>query len=316
MRVLITGATGFIGSHLVDTLLRRGDQVTALVRTPAKARGLEQRGVRLVAGTLSDVLAVGDACRDQDVVYHLAGLVAARSEAEFLKVNRDGTALLADAAARRGAGRFVLVSSLAAAGPARPGVPLSGEPVPRPVTAYGRSKLAGEQAVRSSGLDWTILRPPAVYGPRDREVLKVFQVARTGFAPVFGQGDQELSAVFGPDLAEAIVAAGTSSAAVGKTYYPAHPEIFTSGDMVRTIGRAMGRSVRIIPLPQALARGVLTVTETWARLFNRATILNTDKASEFFQPAWTCDPASLAADTGWKASHDFQTGAEATLLPS
>lgn len=313
MKALLTGATGFVGGHLVAALLRRGDTITALVRSPAKAEPLERQGIRLVTGDLDSPDALRRAAQGQDVVYHVAGLVAARDEAEFLRVNRDGTRKLLDAAAGAGVGRFVLVSSLAAAGPSGPGAPLSGEEPPRPVTAYGRSKLAGEEVVRGGPLPWTILRPPAVYGPGDRELLRVFRIARLGVAPVFGGGTQLLSMVYGPDLGEALAAAGHSTQAAGRIYYPCHPEIVTSGDLVRTIGRAMDKSVTLLPLPGGLARGILTLTGTAAKLAGRATLLTADKANEFLEPAWTADPAALSADTGWTATHDLATGVQETL---
>ncbi|MDH3458348.1 MAG: sugar nucleotide-binding protein, partial [Gemmatimonadota bacterium] len=177
-----------------------------------------------------------------------------------------------------------------------------------PVTAYGRSKLAAEDAVRTTALDWTIVRPPIVYGPRDREVLKLFKVARLGVAPVFGSGEQELSAVYGPDLAEALVAVAGTPQAVGQTYYACHPARFTSAELIGHIGRALGKRVRPLRLPAGLARPLLGVTATIARLSGRATVLNPDKANEFFQPAWTADPAALTRDTGWHAAHDLAAG--------
>jgi len=313
MKALLTGATGFVGGHLVSALLRRGVTVSALVRSPARAREIEAAGVRLVPGDLASDAALEQAVREQDVVYHVAGLVAARNEAEFLLVNREGTRRLLDAAAKAGAKRFVLVSSLAAAGPSEPGRPLQGGEPERPVTAYGRSKLAGEEVVRGGPLPWTILRPPAVYGPGDREMLRVFRIARSGIAPVFGGGTQQLSMVFGPDLGEALAAAGHAPAAEGKVYYPAHPEIVTSGDVVRTIGRAVGREVKLLPLPAVVARGVLAATGFAARLADRSTLLNPDKANEFLQAAWTADPAALTRDTGWRAEYDLAGGVKVTL---
>ncbi|MGH7525975.1 MAG: NAD(P)H-binding protein, partial [Gemmatimonadales bacterium] len=118
MRALVTGATGFVGSHLVEALRRRGDEVTALVRSARKAEALAPLGVRLVAGHLHDPAALSRAVEGQDVIYHVAGLVAARDEAEFLRANRDGTANLVAASGRGRVARLVLVSSLAAAGPA------------------------------------------------------------------------------------------------------------------------------------------------------------------------------------------------------
>jgi nucleoside-diphosphate-sugar epimerase len=313
VKALVTGGTGFVGRHLVEHLRAAGDDVTALVRSPQRAAPLAAIGARLEPGDLNDHAALARAVAGQDVVYHVAGTVAAPSEAAYLAGNRDGTANLVRATTDAGVRRFVLVSSLAAAGPSRPGAPHRGEVEPHPVTAYGRSKLAGEGVVRASTLAWTILRPPAVYGPRDRDnFLTVFKGLRLGVAPVFGDGSTELSAVYAPDLAEALRAAGATDATVGRTYYPNHPEVVTSAELVRIIAGAAGRSVRIIGLPEPLARGILTVTGGVARLLGRTTILNPDKANEFYQAAWTGDPADLLRDTGWQAQHDAAAGFAAT----
>jgi nucleoside-diphosphate-sugar epimerase len=312
MKALVTGATGFVGGHLAEALRRRGDEVTALARSASKAAALAPLGVRVVPGDLHDRAALLRAVEGQDVVYHVAGVVAARTEADFLAANRDGTRNLLEAIERAGAGRLVYVSSMAAAGPTIRGRPLRGDELPRPVTAYGRSKLAAEQVVTASPLPWSIVRPPMVYGPRDHEVLKVFRLARFGIAPVLGDGTQELSAVHGADLSEALVAAGTSAGAVGRIYYACHPEVFTGVEMARAVGRAMGRNPAVIRVPATIGRGVLIVTEATARLAGRTTILTADKANEFFQPAWTGDPAPLTRDTGWRAARDLRTGLEET----
>jgi 2-alkyl-3-oxoalkanoate reductase len=308
MKALVTGATGFVGSHLAEALREKGDEVTALVRSPSKAAALGPLGVRVVPGDLDDPASLARAVEGQDVVFHVAGLVAARDEHGFLRTNRDGTANLVDAAGRARVSRFVYVSSMAAGGPATPGRPLTGTEPPRPVTAYGRSKLAGEAAVKAGALPWVIVRPPTVYGPRDREVLKVFRMARWGVAPVFGDGSQELSAVHGADLAAALVAAGTARGTTGKVYYACHPEVVTSADFVRAVGKAMSRRLRLVPIPPALGRAMLGVTELSARLASQATILTRDKANEFFQAAWTGDPGSLMRDSGWRANHDLASG--------
>ena len=308
MKVLVTGATGFVGSHLVEALRRRHAEVTALVRSTGKAHALESQGVRLVAGDLHDPAALERAAAGQDVIFHVAGLVAAMDEAEFLRVNREGTAGLLEAADRSRVRRFVLVSSMAAGGPSAPGRPHTGDEPPRPVTAYGRSKLAAEELVRAGRVPWTILRPPMVYGPRDREVLKVFRLARLGIAPVFGEGTQELSAVHGADLAQAIISAALAERAVGRLYYACHPETFTSAAFVRSVGAALGRSVRVLRLPRPLGSAALSVTGAAARLAGRPTILTPDKANEFFQAAWTGDPRPLAEETGWAPEFNLEGG--------
>jgi nucleoside-diphosphate-sugar epimerase len=157
------------------------------------------------------------------------------------------------------------------------------------------------------------VRPPAVYGPGDTEMLRVFRLARYGVVPVFGDGKQELSLVYGPDLAEALAATGHSDATIGGTFYACHPEIHTSRSVVTTIGQALGRRVRVIPLPRGLAAVALRITGAAARLAGRATLLTPDKAHEFFAPAWTADAEPLAAAAGWRASHEFAAGAAATV---
>ena len=308
MKALVTGATGFVGSHLAEALHRRGDEVTALVRSPGKAAALERLGARLVKGDLDDAAALARAAEGQQVVFHVAGVVAARNEDEFMRCNRDGTARLVAAGEAAGVSRFVLVSSMAAGGPATPGHPLTGAEPARPVTAYGRSKLAAEAAVTAGALPWVILRPPTVYGPRDREVLKVFQLARLGVAPLFGDGSQQLSAVHGADLAEALVAAATAPGTCGRVYYPCHPEIATSASFVRSVGGAMGRRLVLVPIPAPVGRALLAVTEISAKLAGQTTILTRDKANEFFQQAWIGDPSPLTRDSGWRAGYDLATG--------
>jgi nucleoside-diphosphate-sugar epimerase len=176
------------------------------------------------------------------------------------------------------------------------------------VTAYGRSKLAAEESVKGSGLRWSIVRPPIVYGPRDREILKVFRLARLRIAPVFGDGAQELSAVHAADLAAALIAVAATPSSLHATYTACHPEVFTTAEFGAAVGAAMGRTVAILRIPRLFGRALLSLTETAASVARQRTILTTDKANEFFQPAWTGDPGPLTRDTGWCATYDLERG--------
>lgn len=314
MRALVTGGTGFVGSHLIEALLAAGDSVTALVRNPGKAAGLAERGVRLVEGDLGNQDVLRQATRNQDAIYHSAGLVAALDEATFLAINRDGTERLLHAAAETGRPRFLFISSLAAAGPSPRGGLRRGEEPPEPVSGYGRSKLAGENLVRKGPLPWVVIRPPAVYGPRDTEFLRLFQAARYGLLPVFEGGSQELSLVFVRDLARALVLLGRTEEATGGTFYPSHPEVVTSGELARVIGTAMGKRVRLIPFPRFVAKTLLLTSGLAARLTGGTTLLTPDKGNELFAPAWTCDPAPLERVTQgrWKAEVNLERGTRET----
>lgn len=307
MNAFVTGGTGFVGAHLVQALRARGDRVTCLVRSPAKAAALGWTDVRLVRGDLDDRPALREACAGAEVIYHVAGRISARDADAFMHTNRDGTANLLDAASEHPPARLVLVSSLAAAGPTVPGRPLEETNAPAPVTPYGRSKLAAERLVRAVPFPWTIVRPPTVYGEWDREVLRLFKLARVGVVPVFRDGSQELSVIYVGDLVTALVAASAPAAAC-QVYYAAHPAVTTSRGLVRAIGRAVGREPLVVPLPAPIARGLLWAIGSLAHAAGRATVLSADKAAEFLAPAWTCRPDALMRDTGWQPRVDLAAG--------
>ena len=309
MRAFVTGATGFVGSHLAEALLARGDAVVCLARRPEAAAALAARGAEVVRGTLEDAPGLEGALAGAEVVYHVAGLVAG-SEAEYLAVNEAGTRCLADAVRRAAPGaRFVYLSSQAAVGPGR----LLDEDAPcRPVSAYGRSKLGGETVTRASGLVWTIVRPPSVYGPRDRAFLTVFKLAAKGLAPVFGRGNQELSLIYAPDLAAATVRAGTHPLAGGRIYHVAHPGTVTSRELALTVGRAVGRTPVVIPVPRFAVAGLVGLATMVQALRRRRSVVNLGKLDEFFASAWTFDVGRAARELDWRAAHDLDAGVRET----
>lgn len=316
MRAFVTGGTGFVGSHLVEGLLADGHDVTSLIRSPAKAaRVFTGRRPGLLEGDLDDRDALARGAASADVIFHVAAVTAARDRDEFFAVNAGATRRLVDVAREHAAlRRFVLISSLAAGGPAARGRPRTEEDPDRPVTPYGESKRAAEDALRESPLPWTIVRPPTVYGPRDAELLRVFRLARRGIVPVFGDGTQELSLIYVRDLARALLA--VLATPPGRLFHAAHPEVVTSRDLVRAVHRAVRpdatRGPAVIGIPGAVARAALWVTGTAARLAGRATLLAPDKAAEFLAPAWTCTAERLTSETGWQADIPLAEGLERT----
>lgn len=308
MRVALTGGTGFVGSHLAEALRTRGDAVVALVRSPAKAGRLDALGCRLVQGDLADERALEELVSGADIVFHVGGLVAARSEADLLRVNRDGTARLVRAARRAATTRLVHVSSLAVTGPSAPGQAVDETTPPRPLTAYGRSKLAGEGAVRESGVPFTIVRPPAVYGPRDRAFLPLFRSAALGLIPLLGDGGQPLTLVHASDLAEALVSVAGTAGTEGRTYHAGHPAPVTQRALAEAVGHAVGRRVRTLTLPGPLARTVLAGAGVAARALGRVPLLDGDKALEILAPGWVCSSEALRRDTGFVARVDLEVG--------
>lgn len=278
------------------------------MRSPHKASALKPLGCRLVEGGLFDAAAREALLSGNEVVYHVAGLVAAPSAAELERVNRDAAALVARDAARARVSRFLLVSSLAVSGPSPRGRSLDERSGPGPVTAYGRSKRQGEDAVRETGVALTIVRPPAVYGPGDRAFLTLFRLAARGVFPLLGDGLQELSLVFAADLARALMAAATSRATLGGTYHAAHDEVVTQRQLGTTLGRTLGRRVRFVRLPGPLLRALLHAARPLARAAGRAALPAPDKANELLAPAWRASSEALRRDAAWVAEVGLERG--------
>jgi nucleoside-diphosphate-sugar epimerase len=288
--------------------LARGDELRALVRAPARAERLRAAGCRLLEGGLDDERALLALVEGQDVVYHVAGVVAARRAREFLLTNRDGAARLARAARSAGVGRFVLVSSLAASGPSRPGESIDEAGGGGPLTAYGRSKLAGERAVRETGVPLTVVRPAAVYGPRDRAFLTLFRAAARGLVALPGDGRQPLTLVHARDLAQALVAAASSRQTLGGTYHAGNEAPVTQRALAEAVGRAVGRPVRCLRLPQVLVRPALGLAGAASRALGRAPLLDADKSRELLAPGWVCSSHALLRDAGWRPAISLEAG--------
>jgi len=178
---LVTGASGFVGGHLVEALVAGGYRVRCLVRPQSDRRWLDSLGVTYAAGTVEDVAALRRAVDGVDVVYHLAALTTTPREADYERVNYGGVLRLVEAMAARPV-RLVFCSSLAAGGPARAGRPVTEADAPAPIGPYGESKLRAEQVVLSGGLPAVVVRPSAVYGPRERDILAAFRLAARGLA--------------------------------------------------------------------------------------------------------------------------------------
>jgi nucleoside-diphosphate-sugar epimerase len=244
--VAITGATGFIGRHLTERLVASGASVRAIVRPNSPSP--PPRGAAVVGAPL-DAVALRRAFGGVDAVVHLAGIVLAARPEQYTPVNVEGTRAVAEAAREAGA-RLSHISSLAAAGAAPASAPRSESDPADPVTPYGRSKLAGEQIVAGlAGLDWTILRPGVVYGPGDRAVLTLFRAVRLGIVPLIGNPDASYTFVHVADVVRSIEAALAQRCA-GEVFFVGHPRPVSSLELLVSIGSALDRRPRFVPLPR------------------------------------------------------------------
>jgi nucleoside-diphosphate-sugar epimerase len=318
VRVLVTGGSGFLGSYVAEGLAALGHTVRALVRPRSDKKILERLpGVEFAPGAIEDRASLDVAVRGVDAVIHVAGLVKARSPAEFFAVNTGGTKNLLDAvqANAKDLRRFVYVSSLAAVGPSEDGKPVSDTAPPRPVTQYGRSKLAAEEAVLAARDRVTVIRPPLIYGPRDKETLAFFTSVRNGVLPMTGDGRNTLSVVYGKDCAAACVRAAVSDGVPsGRTYFVEDGEVLVWRDALDAIEKALGKRAFVrFGLPLGVVQAAAAATQLYGKLTNTAQMLTLDKVRELRQRHWVCEGRGAREELGWSPRVSWAQGVAETV---
>jgi nucleoside-diphosphate-sugar epimerase len=315
MRVLVTGGTGFLGSHLVEALVEEpGCEVFVLVRDPSKRRWLEGvDGVRLLAGDLENVpvLPAGLSC-----VYHLGGLTKTLRPSEYYTVNRDGTANLLQALERQsGRPRFVHLSSLAAVGPSSPGRGVSEDDEPRPVSPYGESKLEAENEVLryQDRFSVVLLRAAAVYGPRDEDFLEFFRWIRRGIKPILGRR-KILSLLYVRDAVRACLMAGRPGRPSGEIFNIADPRAYGWEDIGRVAAGVLGKKPIPIRLPIWSAYLASVASEGVGRLLGGGNALfNVSKVKQMRAYGWVADVRKARREMRFETVFTLEQGLGETI---
>ncbi|MBI5360652.1 MAG: NAD(P)-dependent oxidoreductase [Planctomycetes bacterium] len=315
MNILVTGATGFIGSHLVEALLKRKYHVACLVRKTSNLRWLTGLDVELVYGELSNPADIEKAIAGRDYFYHLAGVTKAFTKEEYFKGNYQSTKTLMETCAnsRHSLKKILHVSSLAAAGPSLDGTPLREDCACKPVTWYGESKLQAEAAILPfmDKLPITIVRPPIVYGPRDTDVFDYFKTIKCGIRLLTGRG-KKYSIVYVEDLVEGILSACETPVSAGRIYYIADPRIYEWENIADAIKKTIGRRTITLNMPHCVIGLAARVNENICKCFNKKTIFNRQKAMEILQPNWVCDTAKATAELHFAPKYTLEQGIQKT----
>lgn len=306
--VLVTGGTGFVGSHVVDVLLAAAHNVRCTVRGTSNLRWLEGKSVELVEADLRSGR-LAEAVAGVDVVVHCAGLTRGSTDALFA-ANCDGTRVLLDACERADREiRFVFCSSQAAAGPGTLDRPRELDDPPAPTSDYGRSKLAAEEEVlkRSGQLEVAVLRPVAVYGPRDEDTLPYFQMAKRGVIVVPGVRERRVQLVHARDVATALLAGMRRPEAVGRTFFVGHPEFLSWDRLTAAISEAIGRRASRFRVPSfaLLAAGALAELVGSGK---RSGQIDRRRAQDMAERAWTCNVDATLTELGWNPEYDAVSG--------
>lgn len=297
-------------------MIAQGIKVRALVRTSRnKPQWISNLPIELVRGDLLDPLSIESAVRDVDFIIHIAGVTKAKRQKDFFDGNVLATQNLLHVASKiTSLKKFCYLSSLTAVGPSPSGLPLDELTPCNPISSYGRSKLEAERSCLAYGssIPIVILRPPTVYGPRDKDVLELFKATKLGVQPNIGSKDKTLSIIYGPDLAEAIVEATLSGKTNGKTYFVADRVVYQQTQLFDILARLVGgRSMRL-RLPPFLMYSAAAIVQAISYFSSKPAVLSIEKARDLIQDHWVCNPDLIKSDIGYSTKTGADEGLQST----
>lgn len=301
----------------MEHLLQQRFSVRCLVRRFREGLGwLEGLPVEVERVSLLDVDALKEVARDAEYIFHIAGVTKARRHHEFFEGNVTTTKNLLEAASESPRlKKFCLISSLTAAGPSQDGSPLDESAPAQPVTSYGISKLQAETLcqLHAKKIPIVIIRPPAVYGPRDRDVLELFRWLKRGIKPILGDPRKTVSIIYATDLARAIVEAAVSEKTTGETYFVSDGAVYRYADIVDRLAEMLGKRTFTLRAPAPLVYAVAGLTELFSAFSSNPPLLNLEKARDLIQPHWVCSPKKLEERIGFKSGVSLAEGLQRTF---
>lgn len=312
---IVTGASGFVGSHLVEKLLDLNFHVRVLARKESQLQWLKEKPLEIVRCEYNDIDCLANAIKDVNYIFHVAGVIKAKKKDLYYKGNVETTKnlLIASQNAKK-LKRFVLVSSQAAAGPSSIQNPKTEEMDCYPVTTYGKSKLQAEEEVKKyeGKIPFTIVRPSAVYGPRDPETLIFFKSIKNGLQPMIGFKEKYVSLVHVSDLIEGIMLAAQSDKSIGQTYFISSERGYSWREIGDITAKILGKRVIRIKIPLLIVYLVAGFSQAINYFQNDATILNFEKANEIVEQ-WVCSVEKAKRELGYSQKIDLEKGIRQTL---
>jgi dihydroflavonol-4-reductase len=314
---LVTGGNGFIGSHLVEALLKRGYRVRCLVRKSSNLQWLRGVQVEYGYGDITVTSSLPDALNGVNYIYHLAGVVEASDSETFYEVNVRGTENLLRVCVEgsHDLKRFVLASSQSAAGPCEDATCMDESDIPHPISPYGKSNLEAEGVVLSytDRVPATIIRPPAVYGPRDTMILPYFKMVKMGIKPLLGLTHRKyISLVYVCDLVRGFIQAAESENTIGEIYFLGDEKVFSRAEVLDGIAEALSvRAVRI-HVPDIIAYILVKLSPIIKSVVPSSATLSSGKAAELVQKYWLCDVSKARRDFGFESRVGLKEGLKMT----
>jgi dihydroflavonol-4-reductase len=317
MKILVTGASGFVGSHIADRLIESGHDVRALVRSTSSHRWLKGKPIEVVDGILTEPDSLKAAVTDVDAVVHVAGVTAAKTKQGFFEGNQLATRGLLDAVRKYNPDiqRFIQCSSQTATGPSLDGEPVTELTPPHPITAYGQSKRAAEEECERARNDFpvTILRLPAIYGPRDSAILTFFQTVDKRLKPLIGMTDKRVNLLHVGDVAEGVRLAIEHPDAKNETYFIAGERQHTWREISDLTADIVGKKGVTVRLPHAIVYTVAGLSEFFSMFRKQPSVLNWEKGRDMVQAHWTCSAEKAKRELGYRQQITLEDGIRDTV---
>ena len=316
MKVFITGISGFLGSHIAESLHQQGHEIYALLRKTSKRNHLSIP-FHPVEGELPHLKHLAPLLSQMDAVVHVAGKIKALSPEEFHETNALGTLNLAKACLQASAKPkiFLYISTIAVIDPIKDGGNFckSSEEC-HPISWYGDSKLEGEKSLKilKDQMRIVTLRPPVLYGPRDEEMLTLFKAVHKGFAPLFQKGENELSVCYIKDVADCVISLLENPPEQDEIYCLDDGDKYTWKSLAAQVAQSMNKKISYIPIPAFLFQTGAFFTELYAKIFSKPQIFTRNKIKEMKQKSWVCGSEKLQKTRNWTAKTKLPEGAKIT----